>query len=110
MTTAKVAGVEVDTRHWIGGRRVASAGTFTDLSPIDERPLAEISRGGEEEIPAAVRAAAGAFISWKERSPYGRALTLRSIADAMEARVEDLAQVETLDNTVYAPEGWHRHG
>jgi hypothetical protein len=45
MSTANVAGVEVDTRHWIGGRRVASGATFTDLSPIDEQPLAEVARG-----------------------------------------------------------------
>ena len=47
---ANVAGVEVDTRHWIGGRRVASAAAFTDLSPIDEQPLAEVARGGEAEV------------------------------------------------------------
>jgi len=27
MSTASVAGVEIDTRHWIGGRRAGSAGT-----------------------------------------------------------------------------------
>ncbi|MGW2546971.1 transposase, partial [Kitasatospora sp. NPDC001574] len=32
---ATVAGVPVDTRHWIGGRRVASADTFADHSPVD---------------------------------------------------------------------------
>src|SRR5581483_6479603 len=56
MSIANVAGVEVDTRHWIGGRRVPSAGTFTDLSPIDEKPLAEVARGGAAEAGAAVRA------------------------------------------------------
>ena len=59
--TANVAGVAVDTRHWIGGQRVASAAAFTDLSPIDERPLAEVARGGEVEVSAAVAAAKDAF-------------------------------------------------
>jgi len=45
-STASVAGVDVDTRHWIGGRRVASAETFTDVSPIDEAPIAEVARDG----------------------------------------------------------------
>ena len=36
MSTIEVEGVEVDTRHWINGERVASATTFTDVSPIDE--------------------------------------------------------------------------
>jgi 5-carboxymethyl-2-hydroxymuconic-semialdehyde dehydrogenase len=98
VSAARVAGVEVDTRHWIGGQRVSSPGTFTDLSPIDEKPLAEVSRGGAAEISAAVRAAAAAFGRWKNCLPYDRAQTLRSIADAVTARVDDLAQVETLDN------------
>ena len=40
-----VDGVQVDTRHWIGGERVASASTFTDISPIDEQPIAEVAAG-----------------------------------------------------------------
>ncbi|MET9872038.1 betaine-aldehyde dehydrogenase, partial [Streptomyces sp. NPDC006386] len=44
-----VAGVSVDTRHWIGGRRVASDGTFTGYSPIDGSVLGEIARGGPGE-------------------------------------------------------------
>ena len=47
ISEAVVAGVAIDTRHWIGGRRVASPGTFADLSPIDEQPLAGVARGGE---------------------------------------------------------------
>ena len=39
-STAVVAGVEVDTRHWIGGRRVASATTFEDVSPLDGTVIA----------------------------------------------------------------------
>ena len=48
--TAKIAGAEVDTRHWIGGQRVSSAGTFTDVSPIGEEPLAEVAAGGPAEV------------------------------------------------------------
>jgi 5-carboxymethyl-2-hydroxymuconic-semialdehyde dehydrogenase len=48
MSTIEVEGVEVDTRHWINGERVASASTFTDVSPIDETELGEISAGGED--------------------------------------------------------------
>ena len=50
MTTATVEGVEVDTRHWIGGERVASESTFTDISPIDEQPIAEVSAGSAGEV------------------------------------------------------------
>jgi aminomuconate-semialdehyde/2-hydroxymuconate-6-semialdehyde dehydrogenase len=60
---ANVAGVEVDTRHWIDSHRIASLTTFSDISPIDEQPIAEIARGGEPEVAAAVRAAGAAFPS-----------------------------------------------
>ena len=72
-STSNVAGVDVDTRHWIGGRRVASARTFTDVSPIDEQPIAEIARGGEAEVAAAVAAARAAFPGWAAASPADRA-------------------------------------
>jgi aminomuconate-semialdehyde/2-hydroxymuconate-6-semialdehyde dehydrogenase len=98
MSTASVAGVDVDTRHWIGGRRVPSAATFTDLSPIDERPLAELARGGQAEVDAAVRAAQGAFAGWSARPPDARAAILRAIADGITARAAELARVETADS------------
>src|SRR5690349_1870164 len=96
--TAKIAGVAVDTRHWIGGQRVSSAGTFTDVSPVGEQPLAEIAAGGPAEVDAAVRAAAAAFPAWAATSPAERADLLRAVADGIERRSEDLAQVETMDN------------
>ncbi|MFG1948158.1 aldehyde dehydrogenase [Nonomuraea sp. NPDC048826] len=96
--TLTVAGVAVDTRHWIGGARVASAGTFTDESPIDGRPLGEIARGGQAEADAAVAAARQAFPGWAATPPAERARLLRAVADGVEKRLEDLAIVETTDN------------
>jgi aminomuconate-semialdehyde/2-hydroxymuconate-6-semialdehyde dehydrogenase len=102
MASASVAGVAVDTRHWIGGRRVPSsfsgADTFTDLSPIDEQPLAELARGGQAEVDAAVRAAQDAFAGWAATPPADRAEVLRFIAEGIEARTAELAAVETADN------------
>jgi aminomuconate-semialdehyde/2-hydroxymuconate-6-semialdehyde dehydrogenase len=98
MTTIEVEGVRVDTRHWIGGERVASAGTFTDVSPIDETPLGEIAAGGAEEVDRAVAAARAAFPGWAALPVAERAAILRRVADGIEARVEDLARVETRDN------------
>jgi len=97
-STAHVAGVPVDTRHWIGGQRVPSAGTFTDVSPVGEEALAEIARGGAAEVDAAVAAAAAAFPVWAATPPAERAGLLRAVAAGIERRAEDLAQVETLDN------------
>ncbi|GAS88459.1 aldehyde dehydrogenase [Mycolicibacterium brisbanense] len=95
---AEVAGVRVDTRHWIGGRRVASSKTFTDISPIDEQPIAQVHAGGADEVDAAVAAAREAFGAWAALPVKQRADILRAVADGIEARIEDLAQVETRDN------------
>jgi 5-carboxymethyl-2-hydroxymuconic-semialdehyde dehydrogenase len=95
---ALVEGVEVDVRHWIDGKRVGSATTFSSISPIDEQKIADIAAGGESEIDQAVTAAQAAFQSWKKTSPAERAAYLHKIADIVEARVEPLAVVETRDN------------
>ena len=93
-----VAGVAVDTRHWIGGERVASADTFTDLSPIDGSTIGEISRGTPTEAAAAVAAAKAAFPAWAAAPRTERARILHAIADGVEKRLEELAIVETTDN------------
>ncbi|GKQ40440.1 aldehyde dehydrogenase [Streptomyces sp. A012304] len=95
---AVIAGVTVDTRHWIGGERVASTETFADISPIDGSVLGEISRGTAMEAAAAVAAAKAAFPGWAATSRAERARILHAIADGVEKRLEDLATVETCDN------------
>ena len=96
--TITVAGVAVDTRHWIGGERVASAQTFPDVSPIDGSTIGEISRGTAMEAAAAVAAAKAAFPAWAATSRAERARILHAIADGVEKRIEELSIVETTDN------------
>ena len=98
MTTATVEGVQVDTRHWIGGQRISSQTTFTDISPIDEQPIAEVSAGSAAEVDAAVQAAEQAFPGWAAMPRGERANLLHRVADGIEARAEELARVETRDN------------
>jgi len=98
MTTVSIAGVEIDTRHYIGGQRVASATTYTNTSPIDGSFLGEISRGGTEEVDAAVSAARDAFPAWAALGAAGRGALLHKLADLIEANNEALSQLETMDN------------
>ena len=98
MSTAMVAGVEVDTRHWIGGVRITSTETFETVSPIDGALLAHVSRGGRTEADAAVAAAKAAFPAWAALSPAERGAILHRVADNVEAHIEELAQLETHDN------------
>ncbi|MGW0819218.1 aldehyde dehydrogenase [Streptomyces viridiviolaceus] len=93
-----VAGVAVDTRHFIGGERVASTETFTDHSPIDGSTLGEISRGTATEAAAAVAAAKAAFPGWAATPRAERARLLHAVADGVDKRLEELAVVETTDN------------
>ena len=72
-----IEGVEVSTDHWIGGERAGSADTFEDISPIDETPIAQVARGGEGEVDAAVGAARTGFEVWGSRPPAERAAVLR---------------------------------
>ena len=98
MTFIEVAGAKVDTRHYIGGQRVASADTFTNTSPVDGSFLGEIARGGQTEVDLAVAAANKAFKGWAALGPLGRGELLMKLADLVEANIETLAQLETMDN------------
>jgi aminomuconate-semialdehyde/2-hydroxymuconate-6-semialdehyde dehydrogenase len=93
-----VAGIEVATDHWIGGARVGSADAFDDVSPLDEGLLARVAKGGADEADLAVAAAREGAAVWGSAEPRARAAILHRIADGIEARVPDLAAVETADN------------
>jgi acyl-CoA reductase-like NAD-dependent aldehyde dehydrogenase len=96
--TTKIAGIEVSTDHWIGGKRVGSRETFASLSPIDGSHLADVSAGGAAEVDAAVDAARAAFPKWAELGASGRRPILQRFAEGILARTEELAAVETMDN------------
>ncbi|HEX5955920.1 MAG TPA: aldehyde dehydrogenase family protein, partial [Solirubrobacterales bacterium] len=64
------------------------------VEPATEQVLAEVPRGGAEETDAAVAAAKAAFGGWRDVSPADRAATLRRLADALEARAEELSTLE----------------
>ena len=98
MSSITVAGVAIDTRHYIAGQRVGSAETFRNTSPIDGSFLGEIARGRAHEVDLAVAAARAAFPEWSALGPRGRGKLLLRLAELVEANVEELSQIETLDN------------
>jgi aminomuconate-semialdehyde/2-hydroxymuconate-6-semialdehyde dehydrogenase len=77
---------------------VSSTERFEDVSPIDEEVIADVARGGASEARAAVAAARAVFDGWSRTGPKERAEILHRIADGVEARVAELATVETVDN------------
>ena len=95
--SARVAGVDVSTDHYIGGQRVASPERFADHSPIDWALLARGRRAegrARRGCPRAPRAT---------RSPHGPRSAPRAaavpgrLADLIERDVERLARVECDD-------------
>src|SRR4051794_3081575 len=67
---------------------------LTVLEPATEGVLAEIPRAGVEEADAAVARAKAAYPAWRAVSPPDRARLLHRVADALAARLEDLAVLE----------------
>jgi 5-carboxymethyl-2-hydroxymuconic-semialdehyde dehydrogenase len=98
MSTINVAGVAIDTRHYINGQRVASSETYTNTSPIDGTFLGEISRGTEKEVDLAVEAARAAFPEWARMGAKKRGELLIRLAELVEENIEVLSNIETMDN------------
>ena len=92
-----VARADVSVDHLIGGRRIKSAETFEDRSPLDQSLLAKVSRGDAAIAERAVTAAAEAFPAWAAIGPAGRAVPLRRLADLIDQNVALIAEVECLD-------------
>jgi len=83
----------------IGGKWVESA-TCEMLEvedPAHRRPVAEIPRGGVEDVARAVNAAAEAFPAWSRMIPRERGQLLARVADALEPRIEELARTIALE-------------
>jgi len=79
----------------IDGKWVGSAdGRLIGVeNPANRAIVAEVPRGGAEDVDRAVQAAAHAFDAWRQVAPRERGKLLWKIADAMEARSEALAHL-----------------
>src|SRR5580700_7753696 len=86
--------------NYIGGEwRAPNAGKYFDnVSPITGQPVCEIARSDASDIEAALDAAHAAKEAWGRTSPAERAQILNKIADRIEANLNLLAHVETIDN------------
>ena len=86
-------------QHFIDGapRPAASGRTFSTQSPIDDRVLAQVAAGDAADVSAAADAAQRAFPAWRDVGGEKRRALLHAIADAIEARGEEIALLESLD-------------
>lgn len=83
----------------INGESVAakSGKTFETISPVDLSKLADVAHGGAEDVDAAVKAATAAFPAWRDMPGAKRRKILHAVADAIEARAEEIALTECMD-------------
>jgi betaine-aldehyde dehydrogenase len=82
----------------IGGESVAavSANWETIINPASEEAIAQVPQADYADVNKAVKAAKEAFTTWSKTSPAERSVLLNKLADALEAKAEELAQVESL--------------
>jgi betaine-aldehyde dehydrogenase len=89
--------VAQELQNFIGGQ-------WTDTSFDKRAELVDPSTGevfatapvsGETEVDAAVQSAAAAFEKWRDATPSERSLALIRIADAIEARADELVKAES---------------
>ncbi|WP_431784649.1 5-carboxymethyl-2-hydroxymuconate semialdehyde dehydrogenase [Streptomyces chumphonensis] len=99
-TTGRPADLPETIRHWIGGELLDSAdgATFPVHDPVSNTPYATAAAGGPEDVDRAVSAARAAFPGWSTLGNRERARVLYRVADAVEAREERLAALETFDS------------
>ncbi len=93
---------EFKTRYdnFIGGKWVppVSGEYFEVITPISGKPFTQAARSGAADIELALDAAHAVADAWGKTSATDRANVLLKIADRLEANLEKLAYVETVDN------------
>jgi len=89
----------LELRNWIGGEpRAAASGRWLDsMEPATGRPWARLPDSDASDVEAAVRAARQAFRGWSRLAAAERSRHLSAVADGVEARLEELAAVESRD-------------
>ncbi|MEZ0068634.1 betaine-aldehyde dehydrogenase [Streptacidiphilus sp. MAP12-20] len=84
-------------RNYINGAFTDAAdGRTTEvIDPTTGEVYATAPLSGEADVNAAMAAAAAAFEAWRDTTPSQRQLALLKIADAVEARAEELVATES---------------
>ena len=85
----------LELRNFVGGSYTAvDDPTAQVIDPSTGEVFATMPVSGEATIDGALRVAARAFESWRDVTPSERSLALLRIADAVEARAEELVDLE----------------
>lgn len=74
-----------------------SGATLSVENPARRAAIGDIPRGNAADVDRAVQAAAKAFGTWSKVAPRQRGRMLLRIAEALEARIEEMARVIALE-------------
>jgi len=86
-------------RNFVGGAHVDTADGITEdvVDPSTGEVFATMPVSGPADVDHAMRVAREAFEAWRETTPSERSLAMFRIADALEARADDLVDLECQD-------------
>jgi acyl-CoA reductase-like NAD-dependent aldehyde dehydrogenase len=94
--------IDVPCDLLIGGRwtPAADGARLPVVDPSTGREVTDVASAAEVDVDAAVDTGREAFEagSWSQMTPAARSRSLHAFADAIEARTDDLYQIETLCN------------
>src|SRR5438105_2354271 len=108
--TSSMVSIRAEVASFVGKKRkllidgkwvdAASGKTFVSYNPANGDVLAHVAEGDKEDVDRAVKAARRAFESgpWATMTPAERGRLMWKLADHIDAHVDELAQLETLDN------------
>ncbi len=84
-------------KQFIGGEWAdsASGDTLAVENPANGRIIANVPASGPEDVNRAAEAAAKAFETWQHTTPQDRSLMMLKLADALEARGEEIGRLES---------------
>ena len=84
-------------QQFIGGKWVDSVTgeTLAVENPANGQVIANVQASGAEDVDRAVEAAATAFQTWQHTTPQDRSIALLKLADALEARGEEIGRLES---------------
>ena len=101
---ASATGLKIPIRarydNWIGGeyQKPVRGQYFTNLSPVNGKPICEVARSTHEDVDRALDAAHAAALHWNKTSLTYRANILNRVADRLEQNLDAMAMIETIDN------------
>jgi phenylacetaldehyde dehydrogenase len=78
-------------------RKAENGADFATLDPATGRETGRIAAASPADVDAAVGAARAALSTWQATVPVERARILWRVADLIEANIDDLAELETID-------------